>query len=248
MNLYRSLQELPSIQEPVDLAIGIFDGIHFGHHALLSKLKSNSKHTAVFTFSNHPRQVLKKEPAPPLLSDSFLKWSLLEVHGVDTLIEIPFTPELAALSYDTFLNQLLAKLPLSRLLLGVGEAFGKNREGIPEKLLPFAQEKGFTIDYFPKLILEGEPVSSSRIRALIQAGDLSTAERLLGRPYILSIPAQKRRIDGSHLCLPPTGTYNFFTEEGKPLPIQIEKNWIQLPKAFPSPTVIASKIIEEFYV
>ncbi|MBS0625458.1 MAG: hypothetical protein JSS32_05355 [Verrucomicrobia bacterium] len=240
--------ELPSLKTPVSLAIGNFDGVHFGHHVLLSKLKVNSAHTAVLTFSNHPREVLKNEPAPPLLSDKFLKFSLLEVHGIDTLIEIPFTKELAELSYTDFIALLQSKFPISRLILGEGDAIGKNREGTPDKL----KSLGFPVETLPKFQLENQTVSSTHIRTLIASGHLSQAEKLLGRPYILSVPAHKKRFEATQLCLPPDGTYTFMTEEREPLSIQIAteegRRWIQLAKPFTSPIIIASKIIEEFYV
>ena len=251
MKIILSFDEIPKITTSTALTIGTFDGVHFGHHALLSKLKKKSSHTTLLTFTNHPREVLNNTPAPEALSDPFVKFSLIEVHGIDTLISIPFTKELSNESYSDFLLKLLSKMPISHLLFGEGFTFGKNREGSEDKIREFGVKHGIEVDYIPKLELDGEIVSSRRIRSLISSGDLTQAERLLGRPYIIPIPHKKNRIDATHLCLPPDGTYRFYTEKGKPIKIQIETStegrWIQLPKPFLSPTLITSSLMHEFY-
>lgn len=107
MQVHLSLENLPSsLHTPTALTIGMFDGVHSGHHALLSHMKSVSPHTTVLSFTNHPREVLDQKSVPLLLTDSFVKSSLFQMHGIDTLILIPFTKKIAALSYDDFLSLL----------------------------------------------------------------------------------------------------------------------------------------------
>ena len=128
MQVHLSLENLPaSLHTPTALTIGMFDGVHAGHHALLSYMKSVSPHTTVLSFTNHPREVLSPESAPLLLTDPFVKSSLFQMHGIDTLILIPFTKKIASLSYDDFLSLLLKKLSIAHLIQGEGDAFGKNR-------------------------------------------------------------------------------------------------------------------------
>jgi|GEM_PF-870229 riboflavin kinase/FMN adenylyltransferase len=252
MQIHLSLENLPSsLKTPTALAIGMFDGVHSGHHKLLSHLKACSSHTTVLTFTNHPREIVSQGPAPLLLTDSFVKSSLFQMHGIDTLILIPFTKKIAALSYDDFLSLLLKKIFISDFVQGEGDAFGKNREGTFEKITSFGNKQGITTHFIPKLFIEKTPVSSSHIRNLIQEGNFTVAEAFLGKPYLLSIEAHKQKINASHLCLPPDGFYQFFSESKEPIILQIQSDlkarWILLPKAYSAPTLITSTLIEEFY-
>lgn len=156
------------------LTIGFFDGVHIGHRALLSRLREKP-HTTIVTFSNHP-QSLFHPPAPKLLIPLDEKIAHLKQYA-DELIVLPFTFEFAATPFDAF----LAQFKLSHLLLGAGAVFGKNREGNEENVRKIAKEKGFTVEYLPKVLFKGEPVSSSRIRSALLAGDKQLADQLLGR-------------------------------------------------------------------
>ena len=169
--------QIPDNLPPTALTIGNFDGVHLGHQALLKRLKERASYTTVLTFTNHPLEILKPEAAPPLLTPLPPKLSLLEELGIDAVIALSFTQELASLPYDLFLQP----FPLTHLILGTGEAFGKNREGTPENVLRLAAQRGFIAEYIDKILMDGEPISSRHIRALIQAGDLKTASLLLGR-------------------------------------------------------------------
>jgi riboflavin kinase/FMN adenylyltransferase len=156
------------------LTIGFFDGVHLGHQALLQALRKYPRAT-IITFSNHPRSVFKP-PAPPLLTPIPEKIALLQPYA-DEIIVLPFTLELAAIPFDAFLSE---HNP-SHLVLGAGSAFGKNREGNEANVRAYAATHGITVEYIPKLLFQGEPVSSSRIRRAIAAGDLILANQLTGR-------------------------------------------------------------------
>ncbi len=169
---------IPFDLPPTALTIGTFDGIHLGHQALLQRLRECASHTTVLTFTNHPLEILRAGPPPQLLLSLPEKLALLETLGIDSVIAIPFTLEIANLSYQEFLKP----FHLTHLLLGTGDAFGKNREGNLANLTRLAAEKKFALISVDKIALDGQPISSRRIRAALAANDLELASRLLGRP------------------------------------------------------------------
>ena len=164
------------------LTIGFFDGVHKGHQEVL-------KHcSTVITFSNHPKEILGGNP-PPLLTPEPFKTKLLQDLGLE-VISIPFTKQLSQLTFEEF----LAPYSFDRLILGMDSAFGKNRLGTPDNLRLLGLKRGFQVEVIPNLA----NISSSKIRALIQDGDLASAQKLLGRPHYLC--------NGLGL-LPPPGIY-----------------------------------------
>lgn len=170
--------QIPASLPPTGLTLGTFDGVHLGHQVLLRALKKMAPFVTVVTFSNHPLEVLKKEAPLPICGFNE-RIGLLKEIGIDALIILPFTSEFASLSYSDFLSP----FPITHLYLGEGAAFGKNREGTRENITAYAARRGFEVLYLPKVILDGEVVSSRRIRTAISSGDLELVSRLLGRPY-----------------------------------------------------------------
>ena len=173
MRIVRSLDKLPYA-----LTIGNFDGLHRGHQHLISALKKTGLQTAALTFSNHPSEVLKSEKPAPLLCTPEHKLRLLEQAGVDLVIFLPFTKELAAESYDHFLKNLKAHLCFTHLILGKGSALGNRQLGVQEKVEALGKTLGFYAEYIDKFL----EVSSGAIRKALLAGDLAAAHLLLGRP------------------------------------------------------------------
>lgn len=157
------------------LTIGFFDGVHLGHQAILRRLRA-CPHATILTFSNHPQSLFGSSAASLILPFEE-KISRLKLFA-DEVIAIPFTLEFAATSFD----ELLSRFELSHIILGVGSAFGKNREGNETQVRKYAEGKGIVVEYIPKILFEGEPVSSSRIRRAIQSGQLTLAQQLLGTP------------------------------------------------------------------
>ncbi len=173
MKIYSAI---PSDLPKTGLTIGTFDGVHLGHRALLKALKEKAPFVTVVTFTNHPQEAFG---SPPVIQICSLekRLSLLEALGVDAAIAIPFTLEFASTPFDRFLQ----KFSLSCLVLGEGSAFGKGREGTRENVTTFAEKEGFIVEYLPKVLLDGEPVSSRRIRAALANRDFELSSRLLGR-------------------------------------------------------------------
>ncbi|MES2274261.1 MAG: FAD synthetase family protein [Chlamydiota bacterium] len=199
MNIYTSI---PKKSHSTALTIGFFDGVHLGHQNLIQALRETGEKTTVLTFSNPPWQVFKPGAPLNLLTSFSLKLALLEKYGVDAVIALPFTREFASTSYEDLLSQ----FTLSHLILGIGSEFGKNREGNAANVQNIALQKGFKVQYISKTIVDGEIVSSSRIRQYILSNQLAKAERLLGRPYALLFPPGRQMMT-QDLCLPPDGIY-----------------------------------------
>ncbi len=197
MKIVRSVEKLPYA-----LTIGNFDGLHRGHQQLISALKKTGLRTAVLTFSNHPSEVLKSANPAPLLSTPEHKLRLLEQAGVDLVIALPFTKELAAETYDHFLKNLKEHLCFTHLILGKGSALGNRQLGTADKVEALGKTLGFKAEYIDKFL----EVSSGSIRKALQLGDMETVHLMLGRPFSIYTQAAAE-IPLQGLCLPPNGTY-----------------------------------------
>jgi riboflavin kinase/FMN adenylyltransferase len=180
MIIVERLEAIPPFSGPIALTIGTYDGVHLGHQYLFQQLKKHGT-AAVLTFSNHPAEVLWPQSTPPLIDTLDQKIRRLETHGIDLALILPFTSELSSLSYDAFLKQLHRHLPFTHLILGEGSTLGHQAQGTQENIQAVAKELNFEAIYLPKFIFEGEPVSSKKIRELINTGNFEQAFRLLGR-------------------------------------------------------------------
>lgn len=216
----KSLEKPP---KPVVISIGNFDGLHLGHSQVLEKAREHAKREnsslTVLTFSNHPVEVLHPEQSVPLLCSLSHKKKLFEKFGVDDLILLPFTKEFAQQSARDFLSLLHRHIPFSHLILGHDATIGRGKEGDRDCIKELANEFHFIVEYVEPFSLEGEVISSRKIRGFIQQGNLSLAERLLGRRYsvygrviegrthgkLLGFPTAN--LDVTNLCLPPFGVY-----------------------------------------
>jgi riboflavin kinase/FMN adenylyltransferase len=186
MKIVNSFEEIPALPAPIAFSLGTYDGVHLGHQALFQELKKRGT-AVVLTFTNHPLEVLNPEVAPPLIDTLEQRLRRMESHGIDLVIAIPFTPDLAALPYDTFIQKIRAHLPFHSLVLGEGDAFGYKRLGNEHNLRILGKQLGFEVIFLPKTIHTGETVSSRRIRELIENHEFEQAFELLGRPKGLKI-------------------------------------------------------------
>jgi riboflavin kinase/FMN adenylyltransferase len=176
---------------PVALTIGNFDGIHRGHQAMLERLVDEARKRAlvscVLTFEPHPREFFAPELAPTRLASLRKKFELLAAHKVERLHVQRFTGSFAALEPTAFVERVLAKRLKTRwLLIGEDFRFGAKRAGDLALLKSLAGRYGYEVEIMPAVTRAGTRVSSSAVRAALAAGDLASAEALLGRPYGIS--------------------------------------------------------------
>lgn len=218
------LHDLKARPRPITLAAGFFDGIHIGHqsvirHAITAAHACNGE-AWVMTFDPHPMKVLRPEIAPLMLTAKEHKLALLEAHGIDGTIVLPFTTELAATSPVDFANWLFHCAPtLSQIVVGENWRFGARAAGTPDLLAQFGRDANVSVQTMPPVTHQGETVSSSRIREAIKCGELSVAAQMLGRPPgILGTVVPGRAIgrklgfpsanlDPHNEALPPQGIY-----------------------------------------
>lgn len=176
--------------DPVYLTIGNFDGVHRGHQMLICDL-SSAAHAAggragLLTFEPHPVAVLRPNVKVLRLTTNGERLDLLAALGLDFVIVLPFTRETAATPAVDFLANLMARLPLVELWVGPDFALGRGREGDTERLAELGRQMGFALHVVPPYDWRGEPVRSSRVRALLtEDGAVEQAAELLGRPYRL---------------------------------------------------------------
>ena len=181
---------------PCALTIGNFDGVHRGHRALLERVVAKAREigvtSCVLTFEPHPREFFAPQSAPARLTRLRDKLELIAAAGVERVHVIRFTAGFAALSATRFIEDVLVRGLRTRwLLVGRDFRFGAQRKGDFSTL----EGKGFALESMPDVLFEGERVSSSAVRAALQAGEFERAERLLGRPYSIS----GKVVHGAHL-------------------------------------------------
>jgi riboflavin kinase/FMN adenylyltransferase len=176
------------IARPTVLTLGVFDGLHLGHQLIMQTVVERARAVGavptVITFEPHPRAVLHPESAPPLLQTFDQKIEALGVLGIEQTIVIHFDESFAQIRAEDFLSDVVVdRLHAKEIYLGRGFAFGHNREGNIELLRQVSDRLGFRADEVPEVRLRGRRVSSSRIRELLQEGQVNLARRMLGRPY-----------------------------------------------------------------
>ncbi len=178
------------LQKPVWLTIGVFDGMHRGHQALIAAMveaaHGSNGLAAVVTFYPHPAVVLRQIPMPYYLMIPEEKTRLMDACGVDAVISLPFSKRVAEMSAETFLNGLLKRMCLHTLWVGDRFALGRDREGSIQHLRELGQHMGFHIHTMPNLAIQRETVSSTLIRRALLAGEVEQAAAGLGRPYEMS--------------------------------------------------------------
>ena len=209
------IQSLDAIRHPFPggvITIGNFDGVHIGHQALFYEVIERAhaiKGTSIaMTFEPHPLRVLKKNVSPPLITMFEQKVELIERSGIDVLISIPFTLEFAAISAQSFVEDLLVRrIGMKAIVVGEDYAFGKNREGDIDLLNSLAPRLGFEV-IVTSLIrtVQGtlERISSTAIRESVQAGEMQYACRMLGRHFQIRGTVEAGRDRGGKLLGFPT--------------------------------------------
>src|SRR5437667_3165528 len=190
METVRSISELSKLRGPLFLAIGVFDGMHLGHQAVISTSAEHARSVngtpVVVTFDPHPEKVLRPQAAPHLLTATQHKIGLIRDLGVGHLLIIAFDKQFAATEPEDFVQQLVKhSKPLREICVGHEWAFGKNRRGNLELLKKLGARFDFGVVGIPPVTVNGELVSSTAIRRAVEAGDLAKAARMLGREYTI---------------------------------------------------------------
>ena len=173
---------------PTAVTIGKFDGIHLGHQQLLAEtLESAEEHSllpTVVTFDRHPTSVLNPGAEPDRLIGPKQKQFLLQEAGIELVLNLPFDDVLSSLSAKDFVSQILVdQLKAKIVIIGEGFRFGASQQGDVALLKSLGQELGFMVKVIPSIEVDGQPVSTSRIRELLQKGNVSSATKLLGRMH-----------------------------------------------------------------
>lgn len=222
MTIIEKLEDFRSSNSSIVLTIGNFDGVHRGHCAVLKRaqaLAGQQGEVIVLTFRNHPSEVLRPETPTPLLCTIPHKLRLLQQFGIRTIVLLPFTRYLAQHSAHSFIENVRQYIPFSHLVLGHDATLGRDRQGNQIMMQELGMEWGFKVHYLEEYRYEAKPVSSTRIRTILQQGDFLQVEELLDRPYsiygIVSSGGGKGKqlgfptanLDVSGLCLPPFGVY-----------------------------------------
>lgn len=193
------------------VALGMFDGVHIGHQALLKETVRRAKEARIepvaITFREHPLAALGR-PVPPMLTDGEEKAELMRSMGIGTLIERPFTKEFADCPAEDYLKLLKAALAPRAIVAGYNYTFGRGGQGNAELLKRCARALGFEAVIVPPVMIDHQPVSSTAIRAALTRGDLRTAEDMLNRPYTLALRRQGALYEpASGMAVPGAGQY-----------------------------------------
>ncbi|MDQ3299712.1 MAG: bifunctional riboflavin kinase/FAD synthetase [Myxococcota bacterium] len=172
----------------VAVAIGNFDGVHLGHQALITRARElAAAHAALavaLTFDPHPSAVIGSRGGPPALGSLERRLELLAAAGVDAVVVEPFTLELAGLAPQAFVDDvLLFALRARAIIVGYDFTYGHGRAGTTDALRAHGARTGVEVAIVPAVELDGEVVSSTRIRACLREGDVAAAARLLGRAW-----------------------------------------------------------------
>lgn len=199
------------------LAIGVFDGVHLGHQAVVKSLEGK---VAALTFEPHPLAIIAPDRVPPRLTTLEQKVAYLRAQGTVAVIAVKFDEDLRKLSPAAFVDEIARVFPdLKQVAIGENWSFGRNREGNAARLAELAKSHGFTVRAIAPVLLEGAPVSSTRIREAILQRRFADATRLLGRSHavtgLVSHGDERGRtlgfptanLTGVEQLLPPRGVY-----------------------------------------
>jgi len=224
VKILRAISELAEIAGPVVLAAGVFDGFHLGHRAVIERAISGARSVGgtpvVLTFDPHPAAVLRPSQSPALLTSTRHKLRLLADAGIAHVLVLEFTREFAAQPPEIFIGELAAACAqLREICVGEDWAFGKERAGNLTLLKTLGAKLGFDAIGISAVGVDGRAVSSTAIRAAVEAGSLDIATRLLGREFsvlgtviegrklgrTLGFPTANVRPESEQL--PPNGVY-----------------------------------------
>lgn len=227
MIIFNSLDDIENIEETV-VALGNFDGVHKGHQTIISRMVKSAEaggfKSAVFTFANHPKNIMAGETIVKNILYPEEKAQIIESLGVDYLFNIPYTDDIRTMSPEDFIDKLLLeKFKMKEAYCGFNYHFGYKAQGNPEMLMKEGLKKGFGIHIQEPVMIDGNVVSSTFIRSLIEEGKVSEIRKYMGRPYsiggevvvgnklgrTIGFPTSNIMID-EDMVTPPNGVYTTF--------------------------------------
>jgi riboflavin kinase/FMN adenylyltransferase len=229
MKSLQSVEQLSSVPGPIHLAIGVFDGVHLGHQSVINRAIAAAAQaggtSVVLTFHPHPVRVLRPERAPRLLTSTQHKTMLIEQLGVSALLIQEFSLAFSRTPPRDFILQLLLHAKrLQTICVGEGWSFGANRSGSVNLLSELAASEGFTLDIVAPVIVDGDVVSSTRVREAVESGELEQAAKFLGRPFTVLGTVTKGNHLGRQLGF-PTANLRTHNEQFPPNGVYAVKAW-----------------------
>ncbi|MEN3038386.1 MAG: bifunctional riboflavin kinase/FAD synthetase [Candidatus Kryptonium sp.] len=206
MEIVRNINKIEKDPKTI-VTVGVFDGVHVAHQEILKRMKAekirNGMRTVLVTFDPHPQEVLHPREKFYILTTIEERIELLSEYDLDIVFIVNFTPEFANITAEEFCKDImLGRIGVSKVIVGYNHAFGKDREGNPEKLKEFSKKYGFEVELIPQLLVENNPVSSSKIRTILNQGDVRLASKLLGRYYFINGVVVKGTGRGKELGIP----------------------------------------------
>ncbi|MGY0372069.1 bifunctional riboflavin kinase/FAD synthetase [Clostridium sp. JNZ J1-5] len=195
-----------NLEDKTYIALGSFDGLHLGHMSLINKTielaaKDNAK-SMIFTFKNHPRTIINEEMAPKLIISNNVKTKLLEDIGIDILNYAEFNEEFMKITPEEFISNMLKHYNAKGFIVGFNYRFGYKNLGDVELLEKLGKKLGFIVHILNPVKVNGEIISSSKIRHLISEGDITKANYFLTRPFMLEGKVIKGKQLGRKISFP----------------------------------------------
>ncbi|GAB4026573.1 bifunctional riboflavin kinase/FAD synthetase [Spirosoma koreense] len=226
MIIYRSLSDIEPLPNAV-VTSGTFDGVHRGHQKILARLtevaSQSGGESVLITYWPHPRTVVSNDSQNlKLLTTLDEKIELLDLAGVDHLVVIPFTRSFSELTSEEYIQQILIdRIGTRKLVIGYDHRFGRDREGGFDYIRTHQSEYGFEVEEIPRQDIDAVGVSSSKIRAALNEGNVRTANQFLGRPYSMTgtivkgrqlgrtigFPTANLQVDDPSKLVPANGVY-----------------------------------------
>ena len=207
MKVFDDIETLRAHLSAPIATIGNFDGLHRGHQAIVRTVLDRGRATGgsslLLTFEPHPLKVLAPERAPRMLTTRRQKLALIETTGIEFLLILPFTKELADVTADRFVTRYLAGgLGAREVYVGANFNFGRDRVGNAELLIRLCGDLGIRAEQVAEVRYLDSPISSSRIRRALQSGEVELARELLGRPYVVEGSVVHGESRGARLGFP----------------------------------------------
>jgi len=207
MLIFRKLEDIPAGFGPTLVSVGNFDGVHRAHRKVLANIVDRARNkrckSVAVTFEPHPIRILRPDSGLKLIASTSEKLRLLGETGLDATLLLPFTRDLSLMPPHRFAHDILKEaLHAREVHEGYNFHFGHQAGGNVKMLSQFGREMGFQVEIYPELRVRGEPASSSHIRKLIAAGNVSRARHLLARPFSILSTAGRGRGHGTKYTVP----------------------------------------------